>query len=131
MNKLNLLLLLTFLLFLNTGCQQFQVSTSPEHKLQHIVLVWLKDPSPQNREKVMTRSKSLFDIEELLAMDMGVTIKSDRSIVDDSFDIGYVMTFKDQAAMERYLVHPVHVKLVNEVLKPSMSRVQVYDILTR
>ena len=125
---IRLLILFTFLSFI--GCQQLQ-KTSTQPKLQHIVLVWLKDSSQANRQKVMTLSKSLFKINELQAMDMGISIKSDRSIVDDSYDIGYVMTFKDQAAMERYLVHPVHVKLVNEVLKPSMSKVQVYDIIVQ
>lgn len=120
---------LLFLLVL-TGCQQVQLSDS-QPKLQHIVLVWLKDSSKENRERVMSLSKSLFQIEELKAMDMGVSIKSERPIVDDSYDIGYVMTFEDAAAMERYLVHPVHVKLVKEVLKPSMSKVQVYDLLIK
>jgi hypothetical protein len=123
-----LFICILFLAF--TGCHQVDEHAS-QSKLQHIVLVWLKDSSLENKQLVMQKSKSLFEIEELLSMDMGVTLKSNRSIVDDSYDIGYIMTFNDKAAMERYLIHPVHVKLVNEVLKPSMSKVQVYDIIVQ
>lgn len=125
MKLLSLLLLLTCI-----GCQQVQ-TTYPSQKIEHIVLVWLKDSSKQNKERVMKASKILFEIKELKAMTMGQPVPSNRTIVDDTFDIGYVMTFDNEKAMNDYLIHPIHVKLVNEVLKPSMKKVLVYDIDTK
>ena len=118
---------LLVLLFVFTGCNQIQ--THRENRdVQHVVFIWLKDSSVENRQRIMKSSAALYEIQELETMSMGPALPSDRDIVDDSFDIGYVMTFKDKEAMERYLVHPIHKKLVEEVLKPALKKLVVYDI---
>jgi hypothetical protein len=50
--------------------------------------------------------------------------------VDDSFDVGLVMRFANQADLSAYEKHPMHVKAVNEVLKPLAAKLLVYDVIT-
>ena len=60
-------------------------------------------------------------------MRVGEKILSERPIVDDSFDVGVYMVFNDKEALERYLVHPIHVDAVKSVLRPLSSKILVYD----
>jgi hypothetical protein len=48
--------------------------------------------------------------------------------VDGSYDVGLIVSLADQAALDDYLAHPLHVQLVNETLKPLVKRIQVYDM---
>jgi len=47
--------------------------------------------------------------------------------VDDSFDVGILLTFPDRQTMNAYLTHPDHKQAVKNVLKPLVSKIVVYD----
>ena len=103
----------------------------PKGSVEHIVLAWLKKPGDAaDRAKIVAASKSLkADIAEVQSLRVGQALPSDREIVDDSFDIALVMTFKDKAAMDRYEKHPAHVKAVTDVLKPLTAKIVVHDFI--
>ena len=58
---------------------------------------------------------------------MGRVIKSDRAIVDDSFDVGILVTVSDVERLQEYLDHPIHQKAKQDVLLPLVEKVLVYD----
>jgi hypothetical protein len=97
-------------------------------QLEHIIIVWLKDPgNVQQRTRIIEASQVLTGIPGVLSLKSGSVVKSERAIVDSSFDVALIVSFPDQAALDHYLVHPTHVKLVEETLKPLVARIQVYD----
>jgi len=57
--------------------------------------------------------------------------KNELPRVVGDYDIGMVVTFRDEASMKAYLVDPRHVQLVKEVLEPlaDMSKTKVYDFV--
>ena len=57
----------------------------------------------------------------------GLSIKSDRPIVDDSFDLGIAMTFRSVDDMNQYLIDPRHTKFVDTWLKGRLDKMLVYD----
>ena len=57
----------------------------------------------------------------------GGAIKSDRAIVDDSFDVGIVVEVRNEVDLKKYLEHPIHQNAKKEVLLPLVDRVLVYD----
>jgi hypothetical protein len=63
----------------------------------------------------------------VLSLKSGSVVKSERAIVDSSFDVALVISLENQTALDHYLLHPTHVKLVEETLKPLVARIQVYD----
>jgi hypothetical protein len=96
--------------------------------LEHIVIVWLKEPgnrAAQNR--IIEASEVLTAIPGVVSLKSGTVVTSDRPIVDSSFDVALIITLADEAAMQAYLSHPLHVTLVEETLKPLVERIQVYD----
>ena len=57
----------------------------------------------------------------------GEAVASDRDIVDDSFDVGIYFYFSDVAAMNRYLLDPLHKRVVEQDIKPVIERIVVHD----
>lgn len=122
-----LLLLLPLAL---TSCQTSGI-TQPG-AVEHVVLAWQKKPGDlADRARLIQAGKELkAGIPELQSLAVGSVLMSERPIVDDSFDVAFVMRFKSQADLATYEKHPVHVKKVTEVLKPLTSKVVVHDFIT-
>jgi hypothetical protein len=62
-------------------------------------------------------------------IDHGTALPSDRPVVDDSFDVGFVMGFDSETDLQAYEAHPLHQKKVKEVLGPLSRKILVYDIV--
>ncbi len=98
--------------------------------VDHVVLVWLKRPgNPQDRQALRSTADELRSIHGVRSIDHGTALASERPIVDDSFDVGFVMRFDSAAALGNYEKDPLHVKKVKEVLKPLSSKILIYDIV--
>ncbi len=119
-------LALTLLVSLLAGCASIQPSGAG--RIHHIVFCWLKEEGDiVQREKIMAAAKSFAQIPGVLEVHTGVSVESDRPIVDDSFDVAITMTFATVDDMNAYIVHPAHKDAVRDVLMPLVSRIKVYD----
>jgi hypothetical protein len=47
--------------------------------------------------------------------------------VDSSFDVAVTLTFASQADMKSYVDHPLHKVAADNVLKPLVKKVTVFD----
>ena len=102
----------------------------PDSTLAHVVVVWLKEPgNVTHRQLILDESEVLREIPGVLSLKSGSVIASKRTIVDSSFDVAMIVSFTDPAAMQAYLTHPVHVKLVNETLQPLVAKIRVFDFM--
>ena len=113
------------------GCISLDLdcTISRSQKVQHVVLCWMKNPSDTaTRDEIIRVSKTFKRIPGVLAVEAGTALASGRAIVDDSFDIGLVVTCCDQAALQRYLDHPTHRKAADTLIKPAARKILVYDI---
>jgi hypothetical protein len=103
--------------------------TTPPAAVSHVVIVWLKSPGDQTaRQRIIDETQNLRKIPGVLGVIAGRPVPSTRPIVDSSFDVGIVITFKDEAAMRAYETNPIHVKARNEVLRPLAGKLLIYDI---
>ncbi len=115
------------LTLLFSGCAHF-ANTHADSTVNHVVLIWLKDSgNEEQRQKVITASNTLADIPGLEAIQIGSSIPSDRKIVDDSFDVGVYMQFKDEATMNRYISNPQHINVVKTHVMPLADKIVIYD----
>lgn len=112
-----------------TSCPMCSEIT-PKGKVEHIVLVWLKRPgNAVDRAAVIAASKRFqAEIGQIQHLSVGQVVPSDRDIVDDSFDVGFIMRFDNKDDMTAYEKHPVHVNAVKQTLLPLAKKVLVYDI---
>jgi hypothetical protein len=108
-------------------------SISPAPKsggVDHVVLVWLKRPgNATDRQALRQAAEDLKAIPQVKSVSHGTALASERPIVDDSFDVGFVMRFDSPADLHTYETHPQHVAKVNQVLRPLTKKIVVYDIV--
>jgi len=105
------------------GCQ----SQSPP--VTHVVICWLKKPGDEaDRQRLIDEAEKLRSIPGMVTLTAGRPIKSARPVVDWSYDVAFVMTFKDEAALHSYEKNPVHLRAVNDVLRPLTAKLTIYDI---
>jgi len=94
-----------------------------------MVFCWLKNPrNTEQIDQVINSSKELAAIPGVIDIVAGKSVPNDRPIVDDSFDVGLVMTFKNNEDLSNYIIHGEHVKRVVEVFQPLCQRIVVYDV---
>ena len=116
------------------SCAQMGCQPGPKPgNVEHVVLVWLNEPGNAAVKAKMIAAARTFpkEIPGILSMSIGDAVPSDRDMVDDSFDLGLVIRFKDKAALDAYEKHPVHVKAAKEVLGPNASKLKVYDVVVK
>jgi hypothetical protein len=98
--------------------------------VEHIVIVWLQEPgNAEHRARIISASRVLSEIPGVTGLRAGAMLPSQRAIVDSSFDVALIVSLRDATAMADYLSHPLHVKLVEETLKPLVKKIQVYDFI--
>tara|TARA_B110000003_G_C16615600_1_gene521168 strand:- start:804 stop:1199 length:396 start_codon:yes stop_codon:yes gene_type:complete len=127
--KIKLLLFSLLLVVLFSGCfSDFQKEKEDPKILTHVVFCWLKEPgNSEQREQIIEMTESFNRIPTVLKARAGNPIMSERSIVDDSFDVGIIVEVRDEDGLKEYLDHPIHQKAKKEVLLPLIDRVLVYD----
>ena len=97
--------------------------------VSHVVLLWLKDSgNTEHQQTLRDAADQLRVIPGLLRVDHGPALPSDRKVVDDSFDIAYVMLFESEQAVRDYDPHPVHRDVADNTIKPLVQKVIVYDV---
>jgi len=102
-------------------------------KLNHIGLFWLKEPGSANDRQKLIDAAHRFarEIPEVQLLSVGESVPKSSSPLDTSFDICLIMQFDDQAAMDRYAKHPVHLKAAQEIFLPLSSKIKFYDFIAR
>tara|TARA_B100000965_G_scaffold214686_1_gene179503 strand:- start:198 stop:596 length:399 start_codon:yes stop_codon:yes gene_type:complete len=101
-----------------------------EDPVYHVVLIWLKTYRNEMRiSKIINASKELKNIPGVLEVSTGKVLRSARVIVDDTFDVSIIIKFASKEYLKDYLVHPIHVKIANEVIKPLANKITVYDTI--
>ena len=116
------------LLVFSSGLTDQVLADCTDPRIVHVVLVWLKEPGNEDhRAQVIEATRRFAEIPGIEEIRVGEPISSQRSMVDNSYDIGLYMTFTSAAALDTYLAHPAHKDAQRSVLRPLVSKVVVYD----
>lgn len=99
-------------------------------RVNHVVLCWLKNPrDTATRDEIIRVSRSFQRIPGVVGVRAGTALPSGRAIVDDSYDIGLVITCRDREALQAYLDHPRHREAAEALIRPAARKILVYDIV--
>ncbi len=89
--------------------------------IKHIVMFKLKDASDKVTQTAHLKSeleKLKSTIPEIIDYEVGINISTGSS----AFDLVLISSFEDEAALERYRVHPVHQKVVEYINEITSDR---------
>ncbi|HTR41195.1 MAG TPA: Dabb family protein [Pseudomonadales bacterium] len=93
--------------------------------IEHIVLIrWTEEASQEAKDSAMTELRNLKDkIPGIVELTSGVNF-SERA---KGYTHGLVFRFKDRAALDAYIPHPEHQRVVQKFLNPIRSDTLVFD----
>ena len=76
----------------------------------------------------MRAARSLHRIPGVLRVEVGRSVPSVPPGVDRSFDLGVLMTFRDEAALNRYRQDPRYRKAMHYYLRSLVRHYEAYDL---
>ena len=101
--------------------------TSATPMLAHMVYFSLKEPTPENRQKMLAAChKYLTDHPGQVLYAAGTCASYDRPVNDRDFDIALHLVFKNKEAHDKYQVSDKHKQFITENLS-GVKRVRVFD----
>jgi Stress responsive A/B Barrel Domain len=93
----------------------------------HVVNFWLtKGISDEERQQFVEGVKSLENIGTTTTFNVGTPAKTDRPVIDSSYDYCLLTIFNDIEGHDVYQVHPIHLKFIEEC-KHLWEKVLIYD----
>lgn len=124
-------LLLALAIGLLASCSSHSRLT-PDGALQQVGFVWLKRPGNEmDRRKIINAVHEFArDIPEVTQASVGVSDGIGNALSDTSYDVGFVLSFANEAARQRYNTHPVHEKAAREVFLPLSRKLLFYRFVS-
>ena len=94
----------------------------------HHVFFWLKNPSPEDLQKLLTGLKTLEGIKTVRKLHIGVPASTEkRDVVDNSYHASELMFFDNLEDQEAYQNDPIHKKFIEDCSQ-LWKKVVVYDV---
>ena len=104
-----------------------QAAPGRSGQISHVVLFWLKRPGNVDDQNVLLRAaRSFRRIKGVSDVRVGRSLPVARP-VEQSFDIGLVITFKDAGALKKFERNQRHQQVVEAALRPLVRRYIVYN----
>lgn len=134
MNAFSRLIGAALLIALATGCANTAVAGKgalPSGGVTHVVIMYLYDRGDLGaRKEVINAAEKLREIGAVRTIWAGRMLTSNRPVVDQSYDIAYVVTFDNEDDLRKYENDPIHVQTKQRVLDRYVNKFVVYDFVT-
>lgn len=105
-----------------------ELLAAKRHAVSHVVIVWLKRPgNAQDQQQLIRASESFRKIRGVIRVEAGVGMPVTRPGVEQEFDVGVAIVFRDRAALQSYEKDPRHLRALRETMKPLAKRYLVYN----
>ena len=93
----------------------------------HHVFFWLSNAGNDNdRRELVSGLRSLTGIAEIKEYHIGVPANTNRSVVNNSYSVSWLVRFENAADQDAYQVHPTHLEFVEKYSR-LWEKVVVYD----
>jgi hypothetical protein len=117
------------------GCQsedRLGPSGLPQGTVTHVVFISLYDRADKMAQnEILAAGQKLEKISGVIRVSGGVVLPSNRAGVDNSFDVAFVMTFRNEADLNHYLDDPAQVSIKQTVLDRYAKKYVVYDFVNQ
>jgi len=94
----------------------------------HVVIFWTKPEKPAAADELIAgMHRYLKGIPGVQQFHVGRMVRSERPVVDQTYQVALNILFADKKTQDAYQVHPLHLEFVEKVFKPNCAKVVVYD----
>lgn len=94
----------------------------------HVVIIWTRPEKPGAADELIAGAeKYLRPIPGVTSFHIGRMVRSDRDVVDRTYQVALNLQFANKQLHDEYQVHPLHLDFVEKSFKPNCEKVVVYD----
>ena len=105
-----------------------QAANARSGKVTHVMLFWLKRPGNVDDRNVLVRGlRTLRRVRGVNDVRVGRPLPEDRPGLEQSFDLGVVVIFRDREALEKFERDPRRRGALDAMLQPLVRRYTVYN----
>lgn len=111
-----------------SGCSTVPQPDRSSGSVHQVGLVWLQEPgNPEARQRII-QAVHYFDreIPEVIRAVVGQTDRLESPFSDSSYDVAFILTFRDEASRQRYNAHAVHEEAARNVFLPLSRKLLFY-----
>jgi hypothetical protein len=95
----------------------------------HVMLFWLKRPGNVDDRNVLLRGlRTLRRVRGVTELRVGRPLSGDRPGLEQSFDLGVIVVFRDREALEKFEQDPRRRGVLDAMLQPLVRRYTVYNL---
>ncbi len=99
-------------------------------QVTHVMLFWLKRPGNVDDQNYLLRAlRTLRRTRGVNDMRVGRSLPVNRPSVEQSFDLGVIMTFRDREALEKFERGQQREQAINAMLGPLVRQYTVYNFV--
>jgi hypothetical protein len=103
----------------------------PAGTVTHVVIMYLNDRGDLTaRSELIRAANTLRTIKGVQSAWAGRMLTSSNPVVDQSYDVAFVLTFADQEALEHYNNDPLHQQTKKQLLDRYVRKYLVYDFVS-
>jgi hypothetical protein len=125
--RIAMFLICIALSFAPTGAQAIATRSG---QVTHVMLFWLKRPGNVDDQNFLRRAlRTLRRARGVNDMRVGRPLPVDRPSVEQSFDLGVVITFRDREALEKFERDQQREQAIDAMLGPLVRRYTVYNFV--
>ena len=118
--------LICLTLFLSSS--SVQAANARSGRVTHVMLFWLKRPGNDDDQNVLLRGlRNLRRVRGVNDVRVGRPLPVDRPGLEQSFDLGAVVIFRDREALEKFERDPRRRGALDAMLQPLLRRYIVYN----
>ena len=105
-----------------------ELFAAKKNEVSHVAFVWLKRPGNVADQQLLIRASKRFrKIRGVVRVDAGTGMPITRPGIEQSFDVGVVIVFRDRGAFENFEKTPRHLAAIREVMQPLAKRYVIYN----
>ena len=119
-----------FLIWLALSLSSFnaQAANARSGQVTHVMLFWLKRPGNVDDQNVLLRAlRTLRRFRGVNDVRVGRPLAVDRPGLEQSFDLGALVIFRDREALEKFEHDPRRGGAIDAMLQPLVLRYIVYN----
>jgi hypothetical protein len=113
------------------GCAHIENRSGSGAAIHQVGLVWLKQAGDaEDRQRIIDAVHEFEEsIPEVKSAIVGETDGVDGPYSDTSYDVCFILTFKDEASRQRYAEHPIHQNAATNVFLPLSRKLLFYRLI--
>jgi hypothetical protein len=105
-----------------------ELFAAKRNEVSHVVCIWLKRPGNlADRQLLIRAAKRFRKIRGVVRVDAGAGLPITRPGIEQPFDVGVVIVFRNRGALEDYEKDPRHLEAMRAILRPLAKRHVIYN----